>query len=199
MIAYIAAALMAGIAAGYLNGSGAVRAAVTDYAFNAALLILVFVMGFAFGADRDAAAKVRKAGMKVLLVPLAVACGSVLAGAVGGLALGIDPIASAAASAGFGWYTLTGPLMAQAFGAGWGVFGFAVNFFREMITIIGVSALLRIDRYAPVAAGGATCMDTTLPVTVRYCGPEMLVVAFTSGFVLSLLAPLSIAALISLA
>jgi uncharacterized membrane protein YbjE (DUF340 family) len=37
-------------------------------------------------------------------------------------------------------------------------------------------------------------MDTTLPVIVRYCGPDSLITAFSSGFTLSLLAPFSIVA-----
>jgi len=42
-------------------------------------------------------------------------------------------------------------------------------------------------------------MDTTLPIIVRYCGSDTLVTAFSSGFVLSLIAPFTIMAIASLA
>jgi uncharacterized membrane protein YbjE (DUF340 family) len=35
-------------------------------------------------------------------------------------------------------------------------------------------------------------MDTTLPVIVQSCGSEELITAFTSGFILSLIAPFTI-------
>jgi uncharacterized membrane protein YbjE (DUF340 family) len=41
-------------------------------------------------------------------------------------------------------------------------------------------------------------MDTTLPVIVRYCGSDALMTAFTSGFTLSLMAPLTIITIASL-
>ncbi|HEY3422781.1 MAG TPA: LysO family transporter, partial [Methanocellaceae archaeon] len=38
-----------------------------------------------------------------------------------------------------------------------------------------------------VAPGGATSMDTTLPIIVRYAGSEVSVISFVSGVVLSVL------------
>jgi uncharacterized membrane protein YbjE (DUF340 family) len=99
---------------------------------------------------------------------------------------------------GYGWYTLAGPLMVQLYGAEWGALGFSVNFLRELLTIVTVSLAVKVDKYAPVAFGGATAMDTTLPVIVRYCGDDMLITAFSSGFILSAVAPISIVALASL-
>lgn len=61
-----------------------------------------------------------------------------------------------------------------------------------------ISVTSRIGKYVPVAFGGATTMDTTLPIIVRYCGSEGLVTVFTNGFVLSLIAPFMIAAIAAL-
>ena len=84
------------------------------------------------------------------------------------------------------------------FGPEWSALGFMVNFLRELLTIITVSVIVRVDKYAPIALGGATTMDTTLPVIVRYCGSDVLMTAFTSGFTLSLMAPLTIITIASL-
>lgn len=77
--------------------------------------------------------------------------------------------------------------------------GFAANFLRELLTILTASLMVRVDKYAPTASGGATAMDTTLPIIVRYCGSDTLITAFSSGFILSLIAPFMIVAIASLA
>jgi len=195
MIKYILAALVFGVVAGYLNnnfGSLIANSWVSYYLFNFSLILLLFVMGFMFGADREAMAKLRRAGLKILVIPFSIALGSVVGGLVGGYVLGIGIVGSMAVSAGFGWYTLAGPLVGQLFGAELGALGFVVNFLRELLTILTVSFMVKVDRYAPTASGGATAMDTTLPVIVRYCGSEALITAFSSGFTLSIIAPFTI-------
>ena len=201
MIKYILAVLVLGVAAGYLNsvwGSLAVDGFVSDYLFNFSLVFLLFVMGLIFGFDKEAAAKLRKAGLKILVLPVVVAFGSVFGGLVAGLILGINVVASMAVCAGYGWYTLAGPLTGQVFGVEIGALGFAVNFFRELFTIASASVAVRFDKYASVALGGATTMDTTLPVITRFSGSDVLVASFTSGFALSAVAPFSIIAISSL-
>lgn len=202
MIKYILLTLLLGGVAGYLNSNWATVIEgkwISSYAFNASLLLLLFVMGVQLGMDREAVAKMRRTGVKILLIPFAVALGSVLGGFVGGLALGLSPIGTMAVSAGFGWYTLAGPLVGQLLGAQLGALGFVVNFLRELLTVATLPLTCKAGKNVPVAFGGATTMDTTLPVIVRYCGSEALMTAFSSGFVLSLLAPFSIMALASLA
>lgn len=195
MIAYIVGALALGILGGYLSsnwGSMAAGVWISDYAFDAALILLLFVMGLAFGLDKDSMRKMRQKGFRILIVPVAVACGSILGGVISALILNIDMSATMAVSAGYGWYTLAGPVVSQLFGADWGTLGFAVNVLRELLTITTISLTAKIDKYAPIAAGGATTMDTTLPIIMRYCGADALVTAFSSGFVLSIMAPFTI-------
>ncbi|MGQ9551193.1 MAG: lysine exporter LysO family protein [Candidatus Bathycorpusculaceae bacterium] len=201
MIKYVLLALMAGIVAGYIGdaeGSVLVVNLVSEHLFDAFLILLLFVMGLSFGLDKDAVATLRKTGVKLLIIPTATALGSILAGLIGGLILGVNPVASMAISAGYGWYTLTGPLIGELFGPYWGALGFATNFFREIITIIITPLAIRLDKYAPVASGGATTMDTTLPIIVRYCGTGMLTASFSSGFILTLTAPFTIIGIASL-
>ena len=201
MIRYILITLAFGVVAGYLNNNFGNLVAgnfISDYLFNFSLMLLLFVMGLTFGMDKEALAKLRKTGLKILTVPFAVALGSILGGFIGGLILGVNVFASMAVSAGYGWYTLAGPLVGQLFGAEFGALGFTVNFLRELLTITTISLTVKIDKYAPIAFGGATTMDTTLPIIVRYCGSEMLITAFASGFTLSLIAPFTIATIATL-
>ncbi|MGA3192426.1 MAG: lysine exporter LysO family protein [Candidatus Bathyarchaeia archaeon] len=201
MIKFILAALAIGVVAGYVNNNLATFVAsswVTDYLFYASLLVLLFVMGLSFGIDKEAVAKLRSKGLKILVVPVVVALGSILGGLIGGLILRLDIYASMAVTAGYGWYTLTGPLIKPILGTQWAAMGFAVNFLRELLTIITVSLMVKVDKYAPIASGGATTMDTTLPVIVRYCGSDVLITAFSSGFTLTMIAPFTVVALASL-
>jgi len=202
MIKYILTALILGAVAGYLNnnfGNLIANYWVSGYLFDFSLILLLFLMGLAFGLNREAVAKLRKAGLKILVVPFSIALGSILGGLIGGLILRINVFASMAISAGYGWYTLAGPLVGQLFGVEFGALGFIVNFLRELLTIATISLTVKIDKYAPIAFGGATSMDTTLPVIVRYSGSESLIMAFSSGFTLSLIAPFTITAIAMLA
>jgi len=93
--------------------------------------------------------------------------------------------------AGYG-YTLAGPLVGQLFGLEWGALGFTVNLLRELVTIATASLFAKLDRYAPIAMGGATVMDTTLPIILHYCGQDTLITAFSSSFILTMAAPFTI-------
>ena len=106
MIKFILAALAVGVAVGYLNNNsqGIVRNGwVTDYLFDASLFLLLFVMGLSFGINKEAVAKLKSTGFKVLIVPILVALGSILGGLVGGLIFRLDVFASMAVTAGYGW------------------------------------------------------------------------------------------------
>jgi len=198
MMKYVLPTLAFGILAGYLNnsfGTSLLNTILSGYSFNLSLIALLFLMGLLFATDKESIEKMRKAKFRILAFPLAVALGSITGGLIGGIILKIDIFASMGVCAGYGWYTLAGPLAGQLFGLEWGALGFAVNFLRELFTIATTSLVARLDKYAPIAMGGATAMDTTLPIIVRYCGQDTLLTAFSSGFILTMAAPFTITGL----
>jgi uncharacterized membrane protein YbjE (DUF340 family) len=202
MIKYILIALALGLVAGYISnniGMMTITVIFSEHLYNLSLIVLLFFMGLLFGADKEAVANMKRTGIRILVFPFAIALGSILGGLVGGLILKLDLVASMGVCAGYGWYTLAGPLAGQLFGVEWAALGFTVNFLREMTTIITISLTSKIDKYTPIAMGGATAMDTTLPVIVRYCGQDALIPAFSSGFTLTLMAPFTITAIATLA
>ncbi len=202
MIKWILLALLLGATAGYLNNNyfGAVpNALISDQVFTVSLIALLFVFGFLFSLDKDSVEKMRKTGVRIVAFPLLVAAGSLVGGLVAGFVLQISLAGAMAVSSGYGWYTLSGPMLGQLIGPQWGTLGFTANFFRELITIAAIPLMVRFDKFAPVASGGGTAMDTTLGVIVRYCGKDTLILAFSSGLVLSIIAPFSTVALSSLA
>jgi uncharacterized membrane protein YbjE (DUF340 family) len=198
MMKYVLPTLALGILAGYLNnsfGTSLLNTILSEYSFNLSLIALLFLMGLLFATDKESVEKMRKAKFRILAFPFAVALGSITGGLIGGIILRIDIFASMGVCAGYGWYTLAGPLAGQLFGLEWGALGFAVNFLRELFTIAFTSLVARLDKYAPIAMGGATAMDTTLPIIVRYCGQDTLLTAFSSGFILTIAAPFTITGL----
>ncbi|MEM3551052.1 MAG: lysine exporter LysO family protein [Candidatus Bathyarchaeia archaeon] len=202
MMKYILAVLVIGGFAGYLSGFSGLspfKIFVSDYVFNFSLVFLLFLMGLAFGGDEEATAKMKKIGARVLILPLSAALGTLTGGFLGGIILNVNVYASMGACAGFGWYTLAGPLAGQLFGMEWGALGFMVNLLRELITVVTTPFARKIGRNVPIAMGGATTMDTTLPIIVHYCGRETLIPAFTSGFILTITAPLTITIIATLA
>ncbi len=202
MIKWILGALVAGGLAGYVNNNflnAVPNGLISDQLFTAALIALLFVFGFSFALDREAIAKMRKIGVQIITFPLLVVAGSLVGGLVAGLALQINLAGASAVSSAYGWYTLSGPMMGQLLGPQWGTLGFTANFFRELITIVSIPLMVKMDRFAPVASGGGTTMDTTLGVIVKYCGKDTLILAFSNGLILSIIAPFAIVALCSIA
>ena len=58
------------------------------------------------------------------------------------------------------------------------------NVVREVIVLLGAPLLVRLfGSLAPIAAAGATAMDTTLPIISRACGPQYAPVSIYSGMV----------------
>jgi uncharacterized membrane protein YbjE (DUF340 family) len=201
MIKYIIPALILGALVGYFNNNFwnvVPNALISDQLFTVILMIMLFVFGFSFGLDKDAFQKMKKTGAKILVFPILIILGSLVGSLVAGLVLRISVTGTMAVGSGFGWYTLAGPLLNELSGAQWGTLGFTANFLRELLTILTIPLLVKLGRYAPVASGGATTMDVTLPIIVRYCGKDMMITAFSNGLVLSLIAPFIIISFASL-
>jgi len=201
MIKWILGALTLGCVAGYINNNllnVVPNALVSDQLFTAALIAMLFVFGFSFALDKASIEKMRRTGARLITFPFLVVLGSLVGGLVAALILQINLAGAMAVSSGYGWYTLSGPMMGQLMGPTWGTLGFTANFLRELTTIATIPLMIRLDKYAPIASGGGTTMDTTLGVIVRYCGKDTLMLAFSNGLILSIIAPFATVALSSL-
>jgi uncharacterized membrane protein YbjE (DUF340 family) len=100
-----------------------------------------------------------------------------------------------ATAAGFGWYTLTGPLVATAAGPALGMIAFLTNFLREDLTMLSAPLLgPKVGGEGLVAMGGATSMDTNLYFVTHFGDQSAGAVALSSGLILtvgaSLLVPI---------
>lgn len=155
------------------------------------LLALVFVVGIGIGSDSSAFEVLKRIKFKVLLVPLLVVIGSLAGTALFSIFLHHISMAQAmAVGAGFGYYSLSSVIISQMDGEELGVIALLANIFREVFTLIAAPFLVKyFGKLAIIASGGATAMDTTLPVAVKYSGKEFGVIAVFSGVVLTILVP----------
>lgn len=166
---------------------------------NIALGLMLVGVGIELGGKRSTWRRLRVLGWRVLLVPLAVGIGS-LAGAVGaGLMLNLPFNESSAIGAGFGWYSLSGVLIAQIYDVQVGALAFLTNVIRELMAFMLIPVLaVKMSKLMAVAPGGATTMDTTLPVISRATDADTTIIALVNGTSLSLMVPLLVPLLISL-
>ena len=86
--------------------------------------------------------------------------------------------------AGMAYYSLSSIFITEYRGAELGTVALLSNIAREIIALLMAPLLVRwFGRLAAIAAGGATTMDTTLPVITRVSGKEMVVVSIFHGFI----------------
>ena len=95
-----------------------------------------------------------------------------------------------AVGSGFGYYSLSSVFITQYKGAELGTVALMTNIFREIITLLFAPLLVRFfSPLAPICAGGATTMDTTLGVITRFSGREYVFIAVFHGAVVDFTVP----------
>ncbi|HZW83376.1 MAG TPA: lysine exporter LysO family protein [Candidatus Deferrimicrobium sp.] len=195
---YIIGSLLLGTAAGYWFLPHDVEPYL-DTITAWALYFMIWAVGLDLGKSGETLRKVLAVGWKVLLVPLGVVLGSLLGSVLGGTLLGFPINESSAIGAGFGWYSLSGVLLAQIYSVKIGAIAFLSNVFRELIAVMTIPFLAKkIGPLAAVAPGGATTMDTTLPLIAAAAGNHTALIGFVSGLTLSSVVPFLIPILIKL-
>lgn len=157
-----------------------------------ALFVLMFLVGVSIGSDKGAFYVLRKMNLKILLVPLLVVVGSLAGSAITSLLLhDINVQEAMAVGAGFGYYSLSSIFISEISGQELGVIALLSNIFREILTLLTVPFLVRyFGKLAGIATGGATAMDTTLPIIVKFTGKDYGIIAIFSGIILTILVPI---------
>lgn len=155
------------------------------------LCALMCCVGISIGHDPEALRKFRQLNPRLLLLPL-----GTIAGTLGGALLASLFLSHRSCSdwlavgAGFGYYSLSSIFITEYKGAELGTIALLSNILRELVTLLFAPWLVRFGGcLAPISAGGATTMDTTLPVITRYAGKEFAVVSIFHGFVVDFTVP----------
>jgi uncharacterized membrane protein YbjE (DUF340 family) len=158
------------------------------------LYILLFLVGLGLGIDEHLVSILKSFDFRVALVPLSVLIGTYIGSILFSLFLpSIHWIDSLAIGSGFGYYSLSSVLISEYAGEKLGVIALIANISREVLTLLLAPLMAKcFGKLAPIASGGATSMDTTLPVIVRFSGKEFTLISIFNGVVLSILVPILI-------
>ncbi|MDY6915275.1 MAG: lysine exporter LysO family protein [Candidatus Cloacimonadota bacterium] len=157
-----------------------------------ALYFLILLVGVSIGADRKSWQILWKAKLRILLVPLTTILGTLIACAlISPLLENVGLKESLAIGSGFGYYSLSSIIITQKAGEFLGVIALLANIIRELITLLFTPFMVKFfGKIAPISAGGATSMDTTLPIITRFSGHQYAFIAIVHGTILTILVPI---------
>jgi len=186
----IIAFFIAGLCCGVLK--------IIPYQFNIdqisqyALWVLMFLAGASIGADSNSWKVIRSVNYKIFLVPVGVIAGTLLGSAFAAILLpGLSLRETLAVGSGFGYYSLSSLFISDLHSAELGVVALISNILREITTLLATPLLVKyMGKLAGIASGGATAMDTTLPVISRYSGRDYAIISVFSGVVLTIIVPI---------
>lgn len=150
-----------------------------------ALGALMFCVGVSVGHDDSTLRNLRSLSPRLMLLPVATILGT-LAGCamITPLLNGRELYDTLAIGSGFGYYSLSSIFITEYRGAELGTVALLANIAREILTLVGAPLLCRLfGPLAPISAGGATTMDTTLPVITAVSGKGFVVLSIFHGFV----------------
>ncbi|MDS1029949.1 lysine exporter LysO family protein [Bacillota bacterium LX-D] len=159
---------------------------------------MLFSIGLEIGRDRQNFGRIKSMGWSALLMPFSSLIGSILGAIIAGVLCKISLPVYLAIGVGSGFYSITGPLVASTFGAEAGALALLANFFREIMTLTLIPFIaLAFKHNSLIAVGGATTMDSTLPVIVNSLGSESALFALTQGIVLTFVVPVLVTLIVS--
>ena len=150
-----------------------------------ALCALMFSVGISIGNDPQTLRNFRSLNPRLVLLPVATILGTLSAAPLVSLIL---PHRSAsecmAIGSGMGYYSLSSIFITQYKGPELGTLALLSNILREIMTLLCAPLLVRwFGNLAPISAGGATTMDTTLPIITRTAGQQFVIVSIFHGFI----------------
>lgn len=156
-----------------------------------ALCGLMFCVGLNIGNDPQILKSFRSLNPRLFFLPVATILGTLAGCALAGFFMSLrSPIDCMAVGAGFGYYSLSSIFITEYKGAELGTIALISNIMREIIALLAAPFLVKyFGKLAPISVGGATTMDTTLPIITQCCGKEFIVISIFHGFVVDFSVP----------
>jgi len=169
-----------------------------DYS-SYALYFLMFLVGIGVGSDTRAFKALKTYNFKIFLIPLTTILGTAIGVSVVYLIIpGLSFKEIQAVGSGYGYYSLSSIIITETYSKSLGVVALLSNVMREIITLLAAPLIaVYFGKIAPICSGGATSMDTTLPIITKASGKEYAIVALFHGIVLTILVPFIVALILS--
>ncbi len=158
------------------------------------LYLLVFTIGITISRSEGILKIIKTYHLKLFLLPLMITLGSLLGALLLGLFYSDITIKhSLGLGAGLGYYSLSSLMISQYGFKEIGAIALISNIIREILTLILAPLMIKVfGRFSPIASAGATSMDTTLAVIIKYTDKENAIISMFNGVTLSILVPLLI-------
>lgn len=154
-----------------------------DVSFVALCGLLLFV-GLGIGLNPEMKKEVRSLSPRMALLPVVTIIGSWLGALLIWTVLHRTLSDCMAINSGFAYYSLSSIFITEYRGAELGTIALLANIIREMLTLLGAPLMARwFGPLAPISAGGATTMDTTLPILSQTVGQRYIALSIYHGFV----------------
>ena len=160
-----------------------------DVSFVALCGLLLFV-GLGIGLNPEMKKEVRSLSPRMALLPVVTIIGSWLGALLIWTELHRTLSDCMAINSGFAYYSLSSIFVTEYRGAELGTIALLANIIREMLTLLGAPLMARwFGPLAPISAGGATTMDTTLPILSQTVGQRYIALSIYHGFVVDFTVP----------
>lgn len=153
-----------------------------DVSFVALCGLLLFV-GLGIGLNPEMKKEVRSLSPRMALLPVVTIIGSWLGALLIWTVLHRTLSDCMAINSGFAYYSLSSIFITEYRGAELGTIALLTNIIREMITLLMTPLMAKwFGPLAPISSGGATTMDTTLPIITQTIGQRYMALSIFHGF-----------------
>ena len=148
------------------------------------LYALMFCVGISIGRDTKTLKSFRSVKRRLMMLPIMKIVGSLAGTAAASALLPHRHLFDCLAiGSGFGYYSLSSIFITEYKGAELGTIALLANIMREILTLLCAPLLAKyFGKLAPISMGGATTMDTTLPIITRTAGQDFIIVSIFHGF-----------------
>lgn len=189
--------LIIGIGFGYCIPYQETVHTVTTTLVNILLVIVMWCIGVQLHTDNISlrSAFTSKMGIKIsFLVILSSWFGGIILNAFFDLSL----YEILAVISGFGWYSLSAPLLSNQLSGFHGSISLLIEVSRELTCIFLIPLFIKRFPITTIGISGTSAMDFLLPLIKKNGDSSLLTVAITSGMILSVIAPLAMLSFIYL-
>ncbi|MGC8572645.1 MAG: lysine exporter LysO family protein [Caldisphaera sp.] len=162
------------------------------------LYILLGLIGVVVGISARDILKTAIKGIKNgILLTISVFIGDIISGFIISFILKQSLNYALSISIGSGWYSLIGPFI-SIYNPYYGVIGFVSNLLREAYTLSLFPVFYSIFGIPSIAMGGATTMDTSLGIIIKYSGVKNSSSALMQGLIITIVLPFVLPFLITI-
>ncbi|HOO74410.1 MAG TPA: lysine exporter LysO family protein [Tepiditoga sp.] len=179
--------VISGFASGYFSDIK-----ISENLITVLLMLLVFFVGIDIGSEEKIFIKIKSGLKKMFIQSFLTMTGSLIFGSAVSFFTTLNFREALGASAGFGWYSLSGVMISNFYSPELGAVSFTSNVIRELMAILLIPFVAKFTQLGAISIGGATTMDTMLGVVSANTSKENTLIGFGQGVIISLSVPVII-------